>query len=228
MKLVASLMPFCPFVITACAAPAAVDQPANPVAADAPSPAAPTTRYRVGDFVVYRYSGGFSPTPVVLREEVRAQEGNRLRIDVTATRGAEELRWIQVLTDTPENQRNNVIDALYEVKDGTPVKLDNPDNRDAFRLYQWTLIMPEGRATDVKQAPCERDIGSVKYACSCTTGKNTWHGRAVEFEDVECPEFLWTHASGRFGDVAGGEDVHRADVVEVGRRSDAIATTLLP
>ena len=102
----------------------------------APSSAAvePRTRYRVGDFVVYRYSGAFTTAPVELREEVRAQEGERLRIDVTLARGSERSRWVQVLTDTPENQRNNVIDALYELVNEHAVRLDNVDNRDAFRL----------------------------------------------------------------------------------------------
>lgn len=217
-----------PTVLASCATPTAIDEQAAPRAPDAAPAAAPSTRYRVGDFVVYRYSGAFSPVPVVLRELVRAQEGHRLRIDVTATRGAEELRWIQVLTDTPENQRNNVIDALYQVNDGTPVKLDNHDNRDAFRLYQWTLIMPEGRAVDVKQHACERSIGDVSYACTCTTGKNSWHGRALEFEEVECPDFLWTHAGGRFGDAASGEDVHRTEIIEVGRVPGAAAASLVP
>lgn len=184
---------------------------------------ASTTRYRPGDFIVYRYSGAFSPAPVTLREEVRAQDGNRLRIDVTATRGAEERRWIQVLTDTPENQRNNVIDALYEIIDGKPIRLENHDNRDAFRLYEWILIMPEGRATDVAQAPCERVIGGTRSACTCTTGKNSWHGRAVHFEVAECPDFLWTHADGRFWDPASGEDVHRTEIIEAGRAPGAAA-----
>lgn len=83
----------------------------------------PATRYRVGDYIVYRYSGAFSTAPVLLREGVRAQQGNRLRIDVTLTRGDEVRRWIQVLTDTAENQQNNVIDGLYEVIDGEAVTL---------------------------------------------------------------------------------------------------------
>lgn len=181
------------------------------VSSSDPRATAPSTRYRQGDFIVYRYSGAFSSAPVTLREEVRAQEGNRLRIDVTATRGAEERRWIQVLTDTPENQRNNVIDALYELIDGKPVKLEHKDNRDAFRLYEWILVMPEGRATDLQQGPCERVLGGTRSACTCTTGKNSWPGRAIHFEEAECPDFLWTHADGRFWDPSSGEDVHRGN-----------------
>lgn len=77
-----------------------------------------TTRYRKGDYVTYRYAGLFTPEPVELRERVVAQDGNRLTLDITATRGTQQLHWEQIVTDTPDNQRNNVVDALYEYVGG--------------------------------------------------------------------------------------------------------------
>ena len=55
---------------------------------------APATRYRVGDFAVYRYQGAALEEPVTLREEVVAQQGNRLRFDVTAIRASGQRAWI--------------------------------------------------------------------------------------------------------------------------------------
>ncbi len=95
MKPVGLLVVMLPAAIAACAAPVTVKKDATIAVPDAKPLAAPTTRYRVGDFIVYRYSGAFSTTPVLLREEVRAQQGNRLRIDVTA--GGEIARFEQIL-----------------------------------------------------------------------------------------------------------------------------------
>ena len=43
------------------------------IAGCAPNKSA-TTRYRKGDYVTYRYSGSFSPTPVIQTERIEAQE----------------------------------------------------------------------------------------------------------------------------------------------------------
>lgn len=216
-----STNPLCAVVLWLAACASAPPAPSS-------APAEPHTRYRAGDFIVYRYRGAFTPAPVELREEVRAQEGERLRIDVTLSTAGARSRWIQVLTDTPENQRDNVIDALYEVVDGRPVRLENPDNRDAFRLYEKTLIMPEGRATDVREAHCQRAIGDRDYACTCTSGKNSWRGRAILFEVSRCEGFLWTHGPSRCWDAATGEDLHVTEVTAVGRDASAAPAPLVP
>jgi len=175
------------------------------------------TRYQLGDTVTYRYSGAALCSPVMLRESVVAREGNRLRIDVSARRGTEVRSWVQVLTDTPENQRANRLDALFEeTPDGRLVRLENPDNRDLYRLYEWTVVNPDGKASEVATAPCERTVGRT-YACTCTRGRNAWKGRPVRFESAACPGFVWTHAGSRFWDEETGEDVLRVEVAESAR-----------
>lgn len=88
--------------------------------------------------------------------------------------------------------------------------------------------MPEGRATDVVEAPCRRTIGGTDYACTCTTGANTWQGRAVRFEESRCDAFLWTHGPSRFWDAASGEDVHTTEVAAVGQDASVAPAALLP
>ena len=92
-----------------------------------------STLYRIGDFVEYRYSGSFSSAPVRLVEEVTEQPGSRLTLTVTASRGQEEMKWVQVVTDTVENQKAEKIDELYLVEDGVRRKLGNAGNRDIYR-----------------------------------------------------------------------------------------------
>jgi hypothetical protein len=178
---------------------------------NAPPPTAAPTRYRVGDRVEYTMSGEFSPSPVKLVETVVAKQDDRLRIDVEISRGADTRRFAQVLTDTPENEENNVLDALYELKpDGGAVALD--PHADLMRVYEWTLIKPDGKASDVKSGRCDKAFTGSTYECACTTGRNVWHGRPVRFENAVCPDFLWTHGPARFWDEATGGDILRAEV----------------
>jgi len=182
----------------------------------APPVTAPTTRYQIGDYVVYRTSGTALPKPVIMREEIRAVEGNRLRIDVTLTRGKEQRRWVQIITDTPENEQNNILDALYEWHGGKWLQLRNEGNKDILRLAAWTLINPDGRMTDVTTLSCDRTFGGRHFSCTCAQGLNKLNGRVLKFEDSICPDFLWTKGPGGFLDAASGTPVHFMEVTEFG------------
>jgi len=188
--------------------------------ASRPIAAPKSTLYRLGYFVVYQYGGPALAEPVSLREEVTAQEGDRLRLDVTATRKSGTRAWVQVLTDTPENQRKNVVDAVYEKVDGRFVKLENKKNRDLYRLYEWTLFMPDKPMHDVTQESCREDVAGKRLVCTCTFGLTTFKGTSVRFKESECADFLWTHGPGDVWPVVG-EPVFFVEVVEAGRREDA-------
>ncbi len=175
-----------------------------------------TTRYRKGDFVVYRYAGVYTPEPVELRERIVEQHGDRLTIDVTATRGTEQRHWQQVVTDTPENQKNNVVDELYEYAGSERRKLDNASNADLLRLYAWTMLTPDGKAEDPHTERAMLEIGHDSFTCERTSGKSRWKGRLLKFESFECPQFLWKHARVRFSDEATGEEILRAEVADQG------------
>lgn len=184
-------------------------------AAPAPRKGAPATRYRVGDFIVYRYSGAFTAEPVLLREEIVSQEGNRLEIDVTATRGEERRRWIQVVTDTPENQSGNVVDELYEVVGGERKRLDNPGNRELLRLYEWTVLTPDGPATETGSERRTIRLAGKAFDCEVRLGSIPWRGRPLRLETSRCPDLVWTHGPARFWEDGKG-DVWRAEIVELG------------
>jgi hypothetical protein len=190
--------------------------------------AALPTRYRVGDFVVYSYQGAALAEPVKLREEIVAQQGNHLRIDVTATRASGTTRtWAQVVTDTPSNQRKNVIDALYEKTAAGWVKLANKKNREVYRLYEWTLFTPDKPQRDVEQQPCKEEIAGQRFACTCTYGLTTFRGQSVRIKESECADFVWTHGPSDVWPMAG-EPPYTADVIEAGRTGNAVWQPLLP
>jgi hypothetical protein len=179
---------------------------------------APQSRYRKGDFVHYRYSGTYTPAPVDLTEQVTDQHDLLLAIEVVATRGSERRNWVQIVTDTPFNQKNNVVDELYIVENGARRKLKNVNNNDLYVLYDWTNVVPEGIPTGLSEADVDRTIGGTKYRCHARRGKSHLKGKPVRFEEVECADFLWTHADATYTDEASGEIAYKAEVVDVGRR----------
>ncbi len=189
-----------------------------PASAPDAGPADPGTRYRAGDFVVYRYRGTFAPAPVVLREEVLAQDGNHLRIQVTAQRGAASRRWVQVLTDTPENQKNNVVDELWTEGDGGLVRLDNKGNADLIDLYSWTLPPCDGPPKPRDKAERSIEIASTRHECTCETASITCGGHGQRMETCECPDFLWTHASGSIRSTEDDSVLWQVEVVDAGRK----------
>lgn len=183
--------------------------------------ARPATRYRVGDWVEYRYTGQVPGRPTTMCEQVIRQQGSSLEILVTLTRGEEQRAWVQVLTDTPANQRANRIDALYELRDGRRHRLANPQNRDILRLCSWFLVMPDGRATDIRQAKQPLTFAGRTYACAVVSGRNAVGGMPARFTASRCPGFLWTNGPGRFYLVSPEKDLVRSEVVATGRQTAA-------
>lgn len=183
-----------------------------------PSRGGPQSRYRKGDFIHYRYSGTYTPAPVDLREVVADQHQLLLQIDVEATRGGERRKWIQIVTDTEFNQKNNVVDALYVVDNGEKRKLKNLNNNDLYALYDWTYVVPEGIPTDLSEAAVTKTIGGATYQCLAKRGRTHLKGKPVRFEEVDCKDFLWTHAGAEYVAEESGEVVYRAEIIEVGRR----------
>lgn len=202
----------------ATAEPTAATGSASASAAATPPAAEPGTRYRIGDYVVYRYDGSALPAPVTLTEEIVAQQGLRLEIQVTARRGTEQRRWIQVVTDTPENRSNDVVDELYLVENGQRKRLANENDADVYRLYQWIIPPVEGPLRDVQKTERAVDVAGQRYELTCATGRQTIDGKEADVEMCDGEAFLWTKAKTMMRAVDGGEVLYRVSVQDAGRR----------
>ena len=181
------------------------------------SPAAETSEHRVGDYVVYRYSGTFSEAPVVLREDITEARGLRLSIDVRSTRGDEERRWIQVVTDTAHNRENNVVDELYEVVEGERRLLDNVDNSDILRLYDWTLPPCAPPVEPLEPEARTLSVAGDRFDCTCDRQRMQCGEQTSILTECECPDFVWGHAFGEVAREGEDEPFWLVEVVEHGR-----------
>lgn len=154
------------------------------------------TRYRVGDYVVYRYAGRLiGPDPMLLMEEIVEQDGDRLVIEVTLSRGHDTVRaWRQTVIDTEENREANHVEALCEIQGQTCVPLANEGNADLLRMYEGLVVPRDGPATDVVETDETVDVAGTEMTCHVRRAQITRDGEPLNTKDVDCPDFLWTHA----------------------------------
>lgn len=184
-------------------------------------PESEMTRYREGDWVEYRYVGAASDPPVVMTERVIAQRGNQLEIEVVLRRGDEERHWIQVVTDTPENQQNNVVDELYEVVDGERRRLANEDNSDIYRLSSWIFGPIDGQTTPEGEASIELEFAGRLHHCQRRTTRATSSGRPARMITHSCSTFVWTHGPGTLIDLETSEALWRVTVEGAGNSASS-------
>jgi hypothetical protein len=172
----------------------------------------------VGDYVVYRYSGSLVGAPLLLREEITDQDGDHLTIEVSLTRDGQTVRrWAQEVIDTPENQSANRIEALC-VFDGDACREQPVETLP--QLYAEVLVSPDAPPTNVTETTETRPIGPLEISCSVRTGDTTVRGRPTRFEELRCPEFLWTNGNAAFVDTETGDFVLQVDIAEFGSPLD--------
>lgn len=203
------------FIAPKVASKEAPTQPAAPASQSAAAATAKAiSKYKKGDKVVYSYTGSFSAVPVKLTEEVLSvTAGNVLEIKVTAERGKAKRSWIQVVTDTPENQRNNLVDALFELDEHGQKKQLKDIRSELFRLYEWTLPAPmDTPPKDSKRTKEKVDILGTEYVCDVERGENKVGGKKVTFAFRQCPGFLWTKGPSELL-TASGAPVWKVDVL---------------
>ncbi len=180
----------------------------------APVNAGVSADLHVGDYIVYRFSGSYTSSPITLREQVTALEGGRVTLDVRATRGHEERHWIQVGPDSAEARWNDTVDEIYVVGDhGAKQRLPNPDNQTLARLYEWVIVDADGEATSHETAACEQAIASARIACTCDRATRVHERMTVRSEESRCVGFAWQRGPARWVSV-DGQVVWQVDVVE--------------
>lgn len=190
----------------------------DPTAAQPHDPPPPTTRYTVGDYVVYEYTGSALEAPVRLEEQVLAVEGLRLTIRVEATRAGERRAWKQVVTDTPHNRNNNVVDELYEIVDGQERALDATNQAELYRLYAWVVPPMQGEPTDVSKLTREVDVAGTPLQANCSTGQVTVAEQPARFTFCDAEAFLWTHAWTEITHAETGDLLFGMEVTDSGQR----------
>ena len=165
-----------------------------------PEAATSGTRYRVGDYVVYRYFGRhIGPEPRLLMEEVVSQEGDTLVIEVTLTEAHTVLRrWRQTVIDTEANRAANHVEALCEFQGDVCVVLANEGDADLLRMYEGLIVTPDAPPSASEETIALHTVGGVEMSCTDRVTRVLVAGEAIDITETECPDFLWTSAGASF------------------------------
>ena len=176
----------------------------------------PASKYRVGDFVEYKYSGSFLTQPLFLNEEVIEKLGNQLTILVHLKISTKERRWKQFVTDTPENKKSNHVDRLVQISSsGREIDLPNQNNEDLLSLYQGTYFIPDGPPTNLAVGRTSVFVCGSKVDAKKTHGQQKIGGKEYFFETYESEDFPWTHIGAEYA--LGGTTFYKVEVTRCRR-----------
>ena len=173
-----------------------------------------TGSLRVGDFVVYRYSGLFSPDPVTLRMEVLSREGDAIEIEYLMGRGEERRQWIEIL-DVGLEREFPTLKALFEVVDGQRVSRPTSDQN---QMLEWSRPQLDGFPREMRPAATVTlRIAGKPHECEVSRGTGQVDGQAISISTFQCPLFPWWNPGSEMVFVETGRPFHVMEVVDYSR-----------
>jgi hypothetical protein len=162
----------------------------------------------VGEYIVFRFEGLFTPAPVVVRQEVLDRRGNRMVIDVHVERAGEQLHFVHIARDAPSPAPYQVEEA-YQVVGGQRRRLDAASH--LRQLRAWTEPALDAAPAFTHRSSVENHLGR----CSADWHDGVWRGRKVSLGRYHCG-LPWPQALGEVTDPVGGDRILEASVVERG------------
>ena len=173
------------------------------------------SRYEVGDYVIYRtvqLRDGQEET-IHLLERVDEKRCRKLVLHDWLVGAGEPREWKMFLTDTPENQANNIADKVMEKTSTGWVSVKTADLR---RLFN-TGVDVDGQTKLVSKSEGRCRVVGRDYACTTKTTQGTVKGVPIVVTCRTSRKFLWANIGCEFKRVADGGHVFRMEVVETGR-----------
>ncbi len=169
------------------------------------APESSSSKFEVGDYVVYKYSGSYRHEPILLTEKVLSKtEGNKLEILVEWKSGNETRAWKQYVTDTPYNRSNNIVDRLVKIDGTNEIELPNKDNQDLYKLYEGTYLMTQRVPHLIREEKKSMQAGPGSYLCRIRTYETKALGKRVEMTVADSEEFKWTNVSSCYTELKSG------------------------
>jgi hypothetical protein len=173
-----------------------------------------------GDYVVYRFSGSFRKTPLVLTERVVDRKGALLTIDVTAEAG-DQKRELRVKIDDAPFAKNEVV-SVARLEGGT----EKPANLDAYEaLMAETTLAADQNEAFLGVEDVVLDLGGTLLPCRKASYRVRVGKRQATLHTLASDGFAWGDVGGEIT-AASGKVLYRAEVVEVGRAAPTQGTAV--
>lgn len=176
---------------------------------DAAAKVASATR-NTGDFVVYRFTGSFSQTPLTLTERVLSRTANSYVLSLTLDDGKAKEALEATLSDAPET-RGDVL-AVTRIDDGVRVE-GSPEDYSAL-LSRVTLSADQNEAL-LSSEDAVVNVGGTPIDCHKTVYRVRVGKREAVLSTVESDHFAWGDVGGEIRTTAG-KVLFKAEVVAHG------------
>lgn len=186
--------------------------PVKGFAPEAPAPAKIATR-AVGDFVVFKFSGSYRKTPLVLREQVVALQGEDVVVEFAFTDGTKKstFRALTGATGKSDLYGFTKLDAK-----GTTIDA----SRDEFESFMAkTVLVADDNEETLATTTADVELGGKTWTASTTSFRVRVGKTNATMKISQSDAFAW-------GDLAAeivatdGTVLYRAELLEVGHVSE--------
>jgi hypothetical protein len=177
----------------------------------------PEQGLRVGDYVVYRFTGSFRKTslaPLTLTERVLGREGAVLTLEVVLDDGAKK--------ETLHIHKDSTPGAAHEVFDVTRMEAGNerPATVDAYgAMMAKTVLAADQNEEQLGTETTNVLVGGKTLACKKTSYRVRVGKHAATMSTVESDAFPWGDVAGDITTLAG-QVLYRVEVVDAGTRRE--------
>lgn len=194
-------------------APPAPSEAAEKTAAAAPAPAKladPAATRMPGDFVVHRFSGSFSETPITLTQRVNARSGNTLVIDITFEEGDVKQVLRVRMDDSPEKRGEVLSVARVEGNKEKRVSIDAYE-----KLMARTAVSADENEEVLGREEVSVDVGGAAMPANKTTYRVRIGKHEGTLRTLQSDRFAWGDLGGEIT-TENGKVVYKAELVEAG------------
>jgi hypothetical protein len=174
-----------------------------------------TSEREPGDYVVYRFSGSFRKTPLLLTQRVVAREGDVLVVDVTLE-GGKAIEALRVRMNDAPARRGEIVSAAWA---------EGGEERPATLSAYETMMAKTALAADANDEVLGSEsiivqVGGAPLACQKTSYRVRIGATKATMETLQSDTFAWGDLGGEIT-AEDGRVLYRAELIDAGRAGAA-------
>ncbi len=163
-----------------------------------------------GDFVVYRFSGSYRETPLLLTQQVVGYEHGYLLVDVTVDDAGAQQRLRLRMGDTGERKGELISVARFEGSVQVPFGVV------AFgQLMNEIMLSADENQGLVDATRMVVDVAGQELFCDVSSFRVRVGAHEAVLTTVSSDDFAWGHVAGEIA-TPDGSVLYKAEIVDIG------------
>lgn len=170
-----------------------------------------------GDFVVFRFSGSFTPEPLTLTQRVVSRSDEAITIDMTLARGHRERTLRVRMSETEETAGELISVSRLEQTREVPTAIS------AYEEMMSRVVMSADENEELLDTEdLTLEVSGVKIPCTKTSFRVRIAGHAATLSTFSSETFPWGDVGGEIATDEGGT-FYKAELLEIGHEPPAPA-----